>query len=553
MGKSCRDCPSYIGADQVFEAIGVTYGVNVGYCQTKGIPLGMEPKSIKDRDAFEAAMGSACSLHGKPVAPGKPAQILGNVGAVPVFINPVDRSLHSEPGNCRECHFYAEPSTVRKAFSWPMGMCLAKGNLLPPKMLPRAPKGCSMGVSGVSLGMANGMIDSASQTPVQDVKIEDFKLLPIYTENTSGPTTAARAIRRPLEDPNKYETDAPVRDSHRAKGIRAWRKIPHPHFPDSKQAPFLPVFDPEFFPPEERALIPTVGDRYEPELYVDHSGMLHQLAVNYAIGKTPALIGPAGTGKTEGFVHLAFMTQLPFARISISASSEVYDILGKHLVKEGPSGESITVWVDGRVPKRWRKPGVLLIDEPNAGPADVWQVFRPLTDNASQLVLDQDEGQVIDKDPWCLFGMAMNPAWDPRYVAVNELNEADGNRLGSIWVDYPPEDVERDVIISKCNSVGYQVTNETVDQMLTIGTEIRKLADPVVGGEITVSWGVRLSVAMALYSRYLTLSEAANMAIGNRMDPQQRELILAVVRDHETGNSNAGFTKVTSNTFVSNF
>ena len=547
-GKSCDSCKHRVPGPRVQELLGTDYG-GVDYCEMKGIPLGSPAHDVVQLADTQIQLGSSCDVYaeGVPRTSGKIMQRTGNVGTVPVFINTTSRAAFEAPKNCQDCGYFVAPRKVRKTFGWPTGTCLAKGELLPPRRYQYEAKDCDYGyyVSELEARVRNGG-EVGWDPPNTDIDISDFVPLPVFGfDPDAASRDPEKAAKMPAKvspgfgrfvEPTLYVSDAPVSDQDRAEGIAAWRKITHPTLGERKAPLFLPVFDPEFFDPDERAKIPQTGDpRLRPELYADYGNLLWYASVNMAgLGHTPVLIGHAGTGKTEYYSYLAWLCQLPFDRISISASSEIYDILGKHLVETDPAtGEAVTVWQDGRLPKRWRKPGVLVIDEPNAGPPDLWQAIRPLTDNASQLVLDQDKGQVVERHPWCLFGMAMNPAWDPRYIGVNELNEADGNRLGAISIDYPPEDVERNIIISKCNAAGYEITSGQLDKLVDIGNEIRGLADPTNGGEITVSWGVRLSIKAALYTQFLTLGEAFAMAIADRLDPDQRTLVLSVVKSHD--------------------
>jgi hypothetical protein len=115
-------------------------------------------------------------------------------------------------------------------------------------------------------------------------------------------------------DPSLYETDRPVTQEQKDKGIRAWRKVVDPA---TENFTFLPIYRPDYFSDVERAKIPRTGDDEHPEDYIDHGFYVYKVSVLWMeLDETPGLWGQAGTGKTEFFRHMAWLMQMPFVRIS---------------------------------------------------------------------------------------------------------------------------------------------------------------------------------------------------------------------------------------------
>lgn len=336
-----------------------------------------------------------------------------------------------------------------------------------------------------------------------------------------APLLADSGVGTSLGEQSAESGPAPEReptDAERAAGIVRFRRF---FSDDDLRWVDLPVFDPDHFSPEERAKIPVAGSEGSPETYVDHANLAYRVAVAWALGETPALNGPAGTGKTMLFHWLAYELGLPFERVSITASSSVDDLAG-YMELHGSSTE----FVLGRIPKAWAKPCIMVIDEPNAGPPEVWQFIRPITDSAKQLVIDSNHGQVIDRDPHSFLGMAMNPAWDWRNTGVSPLADADGSRLLHVAVGYPSREDERQIILGHCARDGIEVDDSHLDALLNVAEELRNLSEEQT---LQVSWGIRQQVQVARLLPYFDLVGAFRMAVTDNLEPEQAELILSQV------------------------
>jgi MoxR-like ATPase len=191
------------------------------------------------------------------------------------------------------------------------------------------------------------------------------------------------------------------------------------------------------------------------------------------------------------------------------------------------SKEQGTYFKYGRLSRAWTTPGVIVIDEPNTGPPDVWQFLRPLTDNSKQLVLDMNEGEVLSRSDNTYLGMAMNPSWDPKNVGALEIGDADANRLFHVYVTLPPEKVERHIIKSRVALDGWEITDKQLTMVMKIARDIRALID---ADALTISWAIRPQIKVARALRWFDPITAYKRAIVDYLEPQAQQLILDAVR-----------------------
>lgn len=521
--QDCSSCPSRLAPDSVRGFFGKDFGPNVDVCATFGHVLGRPGLDASAVQKVQIAFGKECEKHGEPCPDGRPeypeARVTGPAPDVFVEINtdgvvprdPPTAEEQAKVTSCRGCENFIPENVVREELGWYLPLCAATGRLLLPKRLMAEPRSCGQARPGENRDTTEGMA-----------------LRPEYDDAFSfGNVNVGPAIYTEMDvvDPTEYPTDREVMPDEAADGIRAWRRITSPD--GSGRYVDLPIFRIEHFDAGEQSKIPRTGDDEHPEWYVDHAGLVYTIGVEtMELDETPVLIGMAGTGKTELYRHLAWLMCLPFDRISINRSSEVDDLAGKWLFENGE-----TRWQDGRVSSCWVKPGVLLVDEPNTGGDEVWQFFRPMTDNAKQLVLDQARGERRERNNWRFLGLAMNPAWDIKNIGANEISDADGNRLSAIAVGLPPADIERKILVQRCLGDDYEVPVETLDKIMAIAADIRSLTDPL-DGTLNVSWGIRPQIAVARKTKWYDLVTCYKRALTDRLDPSAAETIIRIVEGY---------------------
>lgn len=503
---SCLNCPSLLPAnDSTF----FKKSIGVPVCARFGKPIGRITSSRPETEAIAKHFASNCSEYGNP-RPATPdwSQASFQVTTPDPDTLGVPRTSPEMVSSCAGCKFFVREDIVANDLGWTAAVCSAKGKLLLANRYTLEARNCNEKDFGTVRTDTHGLM-----------------YLPEYEDNFVGngdPVRAFNKAKASFVDPTEYETDKPVEpeDAHK---IRAWRSVTDPA---TGNEIFLPIFRRDFFPPEQQELIPATGDDEHPEDYVDHGFYVYKVAVLWTeLDETPAFWGKAGTGKTEFFRHMAYLMQAPFHRFSITGSTELDDLAGKMHYTEGVG----THFEKGRLVKAWETPCVMVVDEPNAGPPDVWQFLRPMTDNSKQLVLDQSNGERSDRNLDCYLGMAMNPAWDVLNVGTQPIGDADANRLMHLFVELPPRALEEEIIRKRCEHDGWEIPAASLQMVMNIAEDVRALTD---NGTLPISWAIRPQIKVARALRWFDVLTAYKMASGDYLEPQQQEMLLNVVRSH---------------------
>lgn len=508
--KSCADCPALLLAPVVVNKFGKNIGAPV--CGRYGHVLGKPGlPSSKEQQLFRH-FAERCDAYGEPM----PAAPLDKKFRV-IFpdmdaIDPenIDEDKKNMCSSCLGCKNFVPPQDVATAFGWTEGLCAAKGKLILANRMTYEARNCEFRQFG---------------SPRH--RTADLTLLPEYDDAFAMTSDATRAwfkSQSNFVDPSAYETDKELTAADIESGIQAWREIADPA--GTGNVAYLPIYRDDFFSEDERIKIPRTGDDEHPELYVDHFGGVYLAAVAWTeLDETPAAWGEAGVGKTELFRHLAWLMCIPFYRISITGQTDLDDLAGKmHYTPDAG-----TYFKYGRLPVAWQRPCVLCIDEPNVGPPEVWQFLRPLTDNSKQLVLDMNEGEPISRHPDCYLGFAMNPAWDVKNIGANPIGDADANRLFHVFIEPPPEVLEREIIKNRVKLDGWEISEEQLDMVMRIAQDLRAL---ITDGTLPITWGIRPQIKVARALRWFDVPTSYRRAIGDFLEPEAQEKLIDTVRAH---------------------
>lgn len=510
---SCLNCPSMLDTGEATAFFMKSLGVPM--CARFGKPIGSAKSTDKQRVDVAKALAKNCSEYGSPRpqgGPDWPNLTFAVAMPDPEVLRFNQRRQQDLVRSCSSCEHLVSASTTLREVGFAAGLCAAKGKLILDNRQTFEGRNCDMR-SLSTVGNTRG--------------IGSIMLLPEYSADfalSSDPVKYHQAQMQNFVDPTEYPTDKPVTPDEELSGIRAWRLVEDP---ESGNSTYLPIYRRDFFDEAEQAKIPSTGDDEHPEDYIDHGFYTYKVAVLWReLDETPALQGPAGVGKTEFFRHMAWLMQLPFERFSFTASSELDDLAGKMHY----SPDRGTYWVDGRLVKAWSKPCVLVGDEPNAAPPDVWQFIRPMTDNSKQLVLDMsDDPTPRPRDDNCYLGLAFNPSWDAKNIGVAPISDADANRLMHIWIPLPDPKLEKQIIAKACERDGYDIDPAMIETIMKIADDIRPQCDD---DTLPITWGIRPQIKVARATRWFDIKSCYLMAIADHLEPEARQQVLDVVESH---------------------
>jgi hypothetical protein len=509
---SCSACPSFLEADQVITKFRKNMGAPA--CAKYGHVLGRPGSDPALNDAVQTLRAEGCDSYGeaRPVLPVE-ARMAVALGIPELRREADDVARKTSCNTCASCTKFVTEDVVLRELGWAAGLCAARGKLIFSNRQTKEAENCEFREWG----------------PVRS-STSDVPLLVEFDDSASPPgpgaapvsTFIARAVES-IPDPQLYESDKEVTEEEVEAGIRAWRKVTDPD--NAARFTHLPIYRTDFFSEEEQKKIPKVGDDEHPELYQDHFGGVYLCAVAWnELDETPAAWGEAGVGKTELFRHLAFLMALPFERISITAGTELDELIGKMLFINGETRFSY-----GRLPLAWMKPCVICLDEPNTGPVEVWQRLRPLTDNSKQMVVEENAHEHIDRNDDCYLGIAMNPAWDPKNIGALPVADADVNRLFHVFIDLPDEATEKRIIASRVRLDGWELS---ADQMRLLMKVARDLREHSAEDTLPITWGIRPQIKVARALAWFEPLTAYRRAIGDYLEPEALAVLRDVVNSH---------------------
>ncbi len=194
--------------------------------------------------------------------------------------------------------------------------------------------------------------------------------------------------------------------------------------------------------------------------------------------------GPTGCGKTRFVEYMAYKlgepltvvkpddgqgarsngtTSLPLVTVACHEDLTASDLVGRYLL-EGDR----TVWVDGPLSRAVKAGGICYLDEVVEARKDTTVLIHPLTDHRRILPVEK-RGELLEAADNFLLVISYNPGYQS---ALKDLKHSTRQRFVAIEFDYPPKDVEQEVI---AHESGCSI--EAAKDLAKLGEKIRNLRE----------------------------------------------------------------------------
>ena len=208
--------------------------------------------------------------------------------------------------------------------------------------------------------------------------------------------------------------------------------------------------------------------------------------------KIPVIFkGPTGCGKTRFIEYMSYRLGQPLTRVKQTPSPgapdavrtdddimplvtiachedlTASDLVGRYLL-EGNE----TVWIDGPLTRAVKAGGICYLDEIVEARKDTTVLIHPLTDHRRILPVEK-KGELLEAGEGFLLVLSYNPGYQS---ALKDLKHSTRQRFISIEFDYPPNDVEAEIVRHESG-----VDADVANQLAKLGEKVRNLKEHGLG------------------------------------------------------------------------
>lgn len=175
----------------------------------------------------------------------------------------------------------------------------------------------------------------------------------------------------------------------------------------------------------------------------------------YAARIPMMLKGPTGCGKSRFLEYMAWKLDKPLITVACHEDMTASDLIGRYLLdKEG------TQWQDGPLTLAARIGAICYLDEIVEARQDTTVVIHPVTDHRRMLPLDK-KCEVVECHPDFQLVISYNPGYQN---LMKDLKQSTKQRFGALDFDYPPADIERDILVKEAS-----VELDVAEKLVQIG------------------------------------------------------------------------------------
>jgi nitric oxide reductase NorQ protein len=161
--------------------------------------------------------------------------------------------------------------------------------------------------------------------------------------------------------------------------------------------------------------------------------------------KIPVILkGPTGSGKTRFVEYMSWKlnqsASTPLITVACHEDLTASDLVGRYLIED-----QTTKWIDGPITRAVQLGAICYLDEIVEARKDTTVLIHPLTDYRRLLPLEK-KGEVVQAADGFLLVLSYNPGYQS---ITKDLKHSTRQRFVSIEFDYPPEDIEKKIILNE--------------------------------------------------------------------------------------------------------
>jgi len=255
------------------------------------------------------------------------------------------------------------------------------------------------------------------------------------------------------------------------------------------------------------------------------------LAIGIEDNSPVYLHGPTGCGKSTAVIEMSVVLNQPLIRFQGTQQAKEAHIIGHtDLVVDEASGESITQWTDGLLPKCMRNGWWLLVDEFTALPAGILFAFQAVLEG-NKLMLPT--GEVVK--PHEHFRLIATDNTNGRgddsglYAGTHVMNEATMDRFSVVIAcDYPEPEHEAKILVAKGG-----VDLKTAERMVSCANKVREAAR---NEACFCTFSLRRLIAWAKMTKRLgDARKASQPTVLNKLNRDDAEFVNSIIQRYFGG------------------
>jgi cobaltochelatase CobS len=214
--------------------------------------------------------------------------------------------------------------------------------------------------------------------------------------------------------------------------------------------------------------VPTLDSSYQ----LNPQASLAILA-GFAFNRRVMLQGMHGTGKSTHLEQIAARLNWPCLRINLDGQITRMDLIGKEIITL-ENDKQVTQFQEGLIPWSLQRPVALILDEYDAGQADVMFVIQRMLEREGRLTL-LDQNRVIEPNPAFRIFATSNTVglgnWNGLYQGTQLLNHGQMDRWDIVAaLNYLEPAEEEKILLAKVP----ELSSKTASQMITLANLTRK-------------------------------------------------------------------------------